>query len=52
MKLRWAKPKIIANFRSGGKSGPFSAFGITRIQNPIDVVYDGLPVALRLWISS
>jgi hypothetical protein len=47
MNQRWAKPKIIANFRSVGKSAPISDIRVPPEVNRIDVVYDGRSNAFR-----
>jgi len=52
MKLRWTKPKIIANFLACGKSSLFWAFGNTRIQIRRMWFMMAVQLLLRLWISS
>jgi hypothetical protein len=43
MNQRWAKPKIIANFREPGKLTVFSTIRVSPEFNRIDVVYDRPP---------
>ena len=43
MNQRWAKPKIIANFRKPGKLTVFSTIRVSPEFNRIDVVYDRPP---------
>ena len=47
MNQRWAKPKIIANFRTTGKFSIFYDIGCSRTLTGTDVVYDGPKNALR-----
>ena len=52
MNQRWAKPKIIANFRKPGKSTVFSTIRVSPGFNRIDVVYDQPSSSFGMWISS